>query len=249
MVGRVKRPAVRVLLYHAIGGAGRGPIHRCRVPADRFEAQVGLLARDGYSVVGLETVLAGLQDENAWPDRAVAITFDDGYRSVFNHALPVLKRFGFRATVYVVPGYCLEGGTTSGDIMRDEELLGPDELATLASEGWTVGSHSMTHRRLSSCKPEEVMHELVESQQRLTDLLGKPVDHFSFPHGDWTAELVTQVKRAGYRSGATSREGTNRVGNSPWLLRRIEITPWDSLRVFRWKLEGSYDWLGSLRRG
>lgn len=247
MANRAGRPGVRILLYHAVGGDSGAGVSRYRVPADLFEAQIALLARENYPVIGLDAVVAGLEDGSGWPDRAVAITFDDGYQSVFRNALPLLKRFGFPAAVYVVPGYCLRGGEPFDDLLSSEEPMAPDELASLASEGWTVGSHSMTHRRLSSFEAETAMHELVESRRRLADLVGRPIDHFSFPHGDWTPELVAQARRAGYRSSATSREGANRLTDSPWMLKRIEITPWDTLTVFRRKLDGWYDWLGRLR--
>ncbi|MDA2916283.1 polysaccharide deacetylase family protein [Nitrospinae bacterium AH_259_B05_G02_I21] len=242
-----KPPLVRILLYHAIGPKGRRATARERVPADHFEAQMAYLAREGYSVVGMEAVVAGLQGDAALPERAVAITFDDGYSSVFHHALPLLKRLGFPATVYVVTDYALEGKVPLGGFLSDEEPLGPDELAALIDEGWTIGSHSATHPRLSSCRPEMAMEEFTESRERLAPVVGRPIDHFSAPHGDWTPELAALLKQAGYRSAATSRMGANRVGDNPLSLRRIEITAWDTAAAFRRKLDGSYDWLGLFR--
>lgn len=242
-----KPPLVRILLYHAIGPKGRRAMARDRVSADHFEAQMAYLAREGYSVVGMEAVVAGLQGDAALPERAVAITFDDGYSSVFHHALPPLKRLGFPATVYVVTDYALEGRVPLGGFLSDEEPLGPDELAALIDEGWTIGSHSATHPRLSSCWPEMAMEEFTESRERLAPVVGRPIDHFSAPHGDWTPELAALLKQAGYRSAATSRMGANRVGDNPLSLRRIEITAWDTAAAFRRKLDGSYDWLGLFR--
>jgi peptidoglycan/xylan/chitin deacetylase (PgdA/CDA1 family) len=160
----------------------------------------------------------------------------------------VTRKFGYPATVYVVTDFCLGGKVYPATILEDEEPLCPEELRFLKSEGWSIGSHSRTHRRLARCPLDSAVEELLESRVRLSEALGAPTDHFSFPHGSWSWRLVDQLGKAGYRSGATSVEGINRVGDSPWLIKRIEVTPWDDLDTFRRKLLGWYDWLGWIRR-
>lgn len=239
---------VRILLYHSIGEGNEQAAGRSRIPLDLFASHLEMLVQKKYGVIDLDTVVEGLQTGKVlWPENSVVITFDDGYRTVYRHALPILAQFGLTATVYVVAGHFLDGVSPDSELLTDEAPMSLEELRELVSNGWTVGSHTLTHKRLSHCSPETVMEEVVESRKLLTNLLGRPVHHFSYPHGDWTPDISLQIQRAGYKSAATSVEGLNAIGSNPWELRRIEITPSDNLKVFHRKLTGCYDWLGRLR--
>ena len=131
--------AATVIVYHAIGRYPRGAEQDALyVGADAFAAQLAFLARH-RRVVPLEDVVAGVDEAGA---PAVAITFDDGFRSVLTDALPLLQEHGFPATAFVTTRWIETDG--AGDD-TEHELLDADEVAELARSGVEIGSHGHTH--------------------------------------------------------------------------------------------------------
>jgi peptidoglycan/xylan/chitin deacetylase (PgdA/CDA1 family) len=172
---------VSIIAYHALD-EGPGPI--C-MPAKRFERQVRALHEAGCVALTLGQVVEHVQAGRPFPERSIALTFDDGYRSVHRTALPLLAELGFPATVFPVTGHL--GGHNAWDAasLRAPELplVTEAELGELVSAGWEVGGHTHTHRALPSLCPDEVMAELERSRAVLEDLSGCRVRTFAFPYG------------------------------------------------------------------
>jgi peptidoglycan/xylan/chitin deacetylase (PgdA/CDA1 family) len=119
---------------------------------------------------------------------------------------------GFGATFYVVAGFLGRPG-----------CLNVAQLRELAGLGFEIGSHSMTHRLLSDLDAVALRHEIVDSKDRLQQLLGGPVHHFACPGGRVSHAALKLAKEAGYLSLATSQAGLNGVGDDAFRLRRIAI--------------------------
>src|SRR3989338_5334805 len=113
----------------------------------------------------------------------VAITFDDGHRSDVEIALPLLKKFGFSATFFPVVHHINKEGYVSWE-----------EIHLLNKEGHMIGSHGLTHRRMSKLTRDEVQHELQASKEVLEKELENTVGLFSFPYGDFTQDVLTLVR-------------------------------------------------------
>ena len=142
----------------------------------------------------------------------VAITFDDGCESDLTAAAPALEEAGFRATFYLVAGFLGQPG-----------YLSPRQARELAERGFEVGCHSMTHRFLTDLNPAELRHEMVEAKQKLEEILGSPVVHFSCPGGRWNCRVAETAKEAGYESVATSRIGMNTMSSGRFQLARMAV--------------------------
>ncbi|MBN8507169.1 MAG: polysaccharide deacetylase family protein [Burkholderiales bacterium] len=236
-------PRCVILMYHVIGMPRGAAESRLCCPPENFVRQMECLSRDGWNVIPLsEYVLASARNRPV-PERSAVITFDDGTACTHEQALPVLKRFGFPATVFVVSG--LIGGrnewmTRLGHPER--RMLTAGQLRELDREGVTIGSHTVNHVRLAGLDGARLGAELVESRQQLEDILGKPVLHFAFPYGSRDASATRAVREAGYESACTTRAGLNRPGADPFALHRTEIMGGDSLVQFKFKLRiGSHD--------
>ncbi len=190
-----------------------------------------LLREGGWNVIDVSTLLAGLDDQDAWPPNAVLITFDDGYRSNLEVAAPVLSRFGYPAVIFVPTQFIGGCNAFDADIQYEprEIICGWDELFELERNGVSVQSHGVSHRRLSELSPGEQEHELSASKSVLESELGKPVELFSFPYGDGggaprtTADLLA---RCGYRGACLYGGGPMQlpVGDR-FRLTRVAVGP------------------------
>jgi peptidoglycan/xylan/chitin deacetylase (PgdA/CDA1 family) len=185
------RPAV--LMYHAVGHAAEDPFGLYVTP-QRFAAQLATLARLGLRGVSLADL--GDAEQRGEAGGLVGITFDDGYRDVLTHALPALRRHGFGATFYAVSG--LLGGTNAWDPPPRRELVSTSDLWRLAADGYEIGSHSVSHRRLAGLEPEVLRHEVADSRSALAALLGEPPRTFCYPYGSVDAAAARAVAEAGY---------------------------------------------------
>ncbi len=191
---------IPVLLYHKIGMPPSGVRNpRTWVTPERFTWQMRYLFRRGFRCITPEALAAHYRGEKEADPNAVLITFDDGSRSCFTEALPVMRSFGFTATVFIVSSQL--GGRAGWDRNPDhpdDELLTVQQIHELVKSGWSIGAHSVTHRRLTDLQPDEVETEVRSSKQHLEKALGMPIRTFAYPYGAYAVEHLEMVRKAGY---------------------------------------------------
>jgi peptidoglycan/xylan/chitin deacetylase (PgdA/CDA1 family) len=201
------------LMYHEIEQPGRATVSsaagylRYVVAEADFRQHLAALRRGNWSVASVGDALEGLGG-----DRRVALTFDDGAATDRWLAAPLLREHGFGATFYVVAGWLGRRGQASAA-----------ELRELAGMGFEIGSHSMTHPRLTDLDAAALGHEIAGSKDLLEQRLGTAVHHFACPGGRVSRAVVRAAKEAGYRSLATSVAGLNAAGADAFGLRRLAI--------------------------
>ncbi len=194
----MKTPPV-VLSYHLIDR--RFDFGITWVTPRQFERQMAWLAEAGYRTLSLS---ACLQPEFQLPPKAVVITFDDGYRALMKHVLPVLQRFGFVATVFPVAGFVGEQNRWDYNLFwRRMWHLDWNELRELLAAGWEVGSHSMRHAYLPALSREELLDDLARSREVFEQGLQIPIRHLSLPFGRGNVRVLECALQAGYESVAT----------------------------------------------
>lgn len=206
-----------VLTYHKFGPRPRrARLGGLYLGAPLFAAQVRSLARAGFAFASpgeFTTRPAGT---------AVALTIDDGFESVREHALPILVSLGARATLYLVADRL--GGTNDWEIAQGEVAAGlMDDSGVrewLAAGQW-IGAHSLTHPWLTRLNPGLAREEIAASRKRLEDRFGVPVTDFCYPYGDWNPGVRDLVREAGYRTATTTDFGVNLASTPPLELRRI----------------------------
>ncbi|MCW5620729.1 MAG: polysaccharide deacetylase family protein [Burkholderiales bacterium] len=228
-------PAVSILMYHQVGRFKRPKAHRslyCDV--DRFAAQMAYLKYAGYRVLSLEQARLGLFQEGDLPPRSVVLTFDDGYQNFADYAWPILRRHGFTATVFLVSTAL---GRQAPWLSQEEApLMDASTIRMLRAEGASFGSHTRTHRRLSTLSEEEMHDEIFNSRIEIEQLLGEPVPDFCYPYGDYDRRSRDLVIEAGYRTGLTCIRGSANVSDNAYELTRKAISYGDNLVGFFWKL-------------
>lgn len=237
MLGALRRPRIPILYYHEVGAERSKHVV---TPAD-FEAQLDLLSGEGFEPLSLDDLAAIYTRARRAPARGVVLTFDDGRAGVRDHAAPALARRGWPAALYLVTGW-LDGGTIP-EIERYSGFVGWRDLPELAAAGFTLGSHTVSHRALKRLPPEEIEAEVAGSRRRLEDALGRAVDHFSFPYGRRSREAARAVRDAGYRTAVVTGERTNGDLARLHRLFRLRVDGRASLAAFRTRL------LAATRRG
>lgn len=174
----------------------------------------------------------------------IGLTFDDGYEDFLDTALPVLKRFGFSATVFAVAGRLGEENSWEhrGEPTPRLRLLDAEGIREVSRQGMEVGSHTMSHPRLSGLDAGTLDTELNESRRVLGVILGTPVEGFCYPYGNLDGAAVQAVRRAGYAYGcATKKQVENDVYDWPRIFagqRDFSLKLWLKLkglsRFTRW---------------
>ena len=247
--GRGGRPGVRILLYHAIVEIPpRADRWRMSVPPALFAAHLAWLRRHGYTVVSLAEAVEMVQGARPMADKAVAITFDDGFRDALLRAYPILERAQVPAAVFVVAGSlgAPEPFPWLDNRAAFDRPLAWEELQQLVSDPLvSVGSHTWSHQVLSGLPLEEQDRELAQSKATIEARLGRPVRWCAYPYGhagSFSLETIECVKRLGFEAACANVMGVNHAGDSPWALKRTRIGWEDQLWRFRLKMAGAYDW-------
>lgn len=230
--GGSHRPGLRILMYHAVGTPIEGDVRGLyTMTTSRFATHVRHLI-EGYSgrLVPLEQAALTRVES-----LRVAVTFDDGYRDNLSVAAPLLVEACVPFTVFV---------TTGPVAARKSGFLNPDDLRELAGlPGVSIGSHSVTHPRLSECNDRQLSEELGGSKEYLEDLLGIEVASLSYPHGAVTRRVLDAARMAGYRIAASSRFDINHYTRDQMMLCRTDIWAQDDRFILEQKLRGDWDWI------
>jgi peptidoglycan/xylan/chitin deacetylase (PgdA/CDA1 family) len=209
-----------------------------------FEQQIRFLRENGYSSITLGEAVNSIGAHKNRP-KTVVITFDDGFRDFYTEACPVLLRYGFSATVFVVTA--LAGGSQGQ--FHGKDCLSWKEIRELRSQGIEFGSHTVNHPELEFMEPAAIEDEISQSKQAIEDQIGEPVRSFAYPYAfpelnfRLTSFLARTLERLGYQNGVSTILGTAHAGSNRFFLPRLPVNTWDDSRLFQAKLEGGYDWL------
>lgn len=238
---RVINGGLRVLTYHRVRPDADDP--RSITP-QRFREHLTVL-KEGWRIVSLDEVLAAIEGDKPLPDKAVLITFDDGYADLYDYAMPLLSEFKFPAVVFMLARYVGRIGRTYSEANYPEApFLSAMQLREMNEAGIEIGSHGLWHVPLSHLPLKEAEKEVRDSKQILSEILGKEVRAFSYPWGragDFSDEHVKMVARVGYRIAFTMLHGLNSPPFHRFRLRRCHVYPWDDASLFKAILEGRFD--------
>jgi peptidoglycan/xylan/chitin deacetylase (PgdA/CDA1 family) len=204
------------------------------MPEDAFEWQMAFLARK-RQVVPLEWVVVGRLPRGR---PAVAITFDDGYRSFLTTAAPILRRYEFPATVFVPTAWI-------GDRMRwepqppsaiDLEIMTAEEIAACQQLGYEIGSHGHAHAHMAGLEPVQAHSDVSDSIERLTAILGQKPRYLAYPWGEHSPAVRQAAERVGFEAAFS----INQLDRGVYARERVAIRRSDPRLVFEAKTSGRY---------
>jgi peptidoglycan/xylan/chitin deacetylase (PgdA/CDA1 family) len=219
------------LMYHEIESVNRKPSStdpgylRYVISDSDFRSQMELLKGRKFSIqsVGKSLGLSGAESK-----RTISISFDDGCETDLTIAAPILNEFGFLATFYVVAGFVGKSG-----------YLTPSQLRELSGLGFEIGCHSMTHSFLSDLDEKGLQFEIHDAKQRLEDIVGRTVEHYSCPGGRYDKRVPKFAIEAGFKSVATSYIGENDSATDAYRLLRVALLRDTPLSTFESYVVGS----------
>jgi peptidoglycan/xylan/chitin deacetylase (PgdA/CDA1 family) len=183
-----------VFMYHSIALYHEDPFEVTMTP-QRLQQQMRWLRARGLRGVSVAELLAAVAEGRA--RRLVGLTFDDGYQDFVTNALPILQRFDFTATVFVLGGR-LGGANAWSRPGPHKALLTATQVREVSEAGMEVGSHGLEHPSLPDVDDTRLHAEIVRSREILGELLGRPIAGFAYPYGHLDARVVAAVRAARY---------------------------------------------------
>jgi len=216
---------IPILMYHSVGK----DCSIC-VSEERFSQQMEFLFKKKYKIISLDELVRFIK-ENKRPKKIVVITFDDGYENNYTNAYPILKKYNFKATVFMIINK-----------IGERDYLTKEQLKELEKNKISIESHTLNHRYLPDSNREGKFLEIFKSKEVLENILGKRVNFISYPAGGFNSETQRLVKNAGYKAAFTTNRGIKRSKNNSdlYALKRIKITDKDSSFKFGIKISGFY---------
>jgi len=172
-----------------------------------LEAELKYLKDHGYRTVLLDVLIDAFDKGVPLPPKAVALTFDDGWRDQFRNAFPLLKKYGMVGSFFIPVGW-----------VGHSKVMGWTELRELADAGMGVGTHGYLHWHFDTIHGWALDREIVQTKKTMEQHLGRPVDVIAYPGGYYNAEAIGVVKAAGYKLALTTK---HRIGQSAAL--RFEV--------------------------
>ena len=219
-----------ILCYHKMEAVPPGArIKGLYLEPALFRRQIGELAQAGFSFV----------TPGASPkEKPITITFDDGFVSNLQSAVPVMREFGCRAINYLVADRI--GQTSDWEAAEGGEarpLMDEFQVREWMAAGNWIGAHTCTHPRLSRIPRNQAKEEIVSSRKKLEDRFGIPITHFAYPYGDYDDVVVDMVREAGFQTACTMDRGVNDQSADPFRLKRWTARyPSRTIRALFYKL-------------
>jgi glycosyltransferase involved in cell wall biosynthesis/peptidoglycan/xylan/chitin deacetylase (PgdA/CDA1 family) len=239
-----------ILMYHTFGKPGEPP-SRYVIPVRRFARQMAWLKWRRYHVLSLEEFLRYRCEHSLPPARSVVITIDDGYADTRTFAYPILHRYGFPATIFLVSQ--LVGATNQWDgygELAGRPLLSWSDIREMRHNGIHFGAHSRTHVWLTTLPPSAAEDEVDGSRVDLERELALPIRTYAYPYGEYDQMTQTIAERSGFLGACSASEGVNDPAVSRYALRRIEVRGTHGLAAFALTLAaGKTRALSALWRG
>lgn len=209
---------VPVLMYHSIPSKKGNDIQMSK---DTFREQMKFLKDNGYITLTLDDIYNFLESNKEIPVKSVAITFDDGYVDNYTNAFPILKEFGFKATIFYITS------NTSNPACLSEA-----ELKEMQGYGIDIESHTVNHEHLSSLSYAKQLETLKGSKDYLEKLLDKKINFIAYPYGEYNKDTLKAVKEAGYTMALTSAGRWSYKTDGIYTLERVYISASADLKTF-----------------
>jgi len=229
---KIDETIVPILTYHKFC-TGESP-DAYTINIKRFEEQMAYLENNGYSVISITQLLKCIEN-NFFPEKPVVITIDDGFKSVYNLAFPVLKQYQFPATLFLYTDF----------IANDPHQLSWQEIREMIDGGMEIGSHTLSHCNLLNMKQNEshmdylkrIDKEMTLSRAILERNTGSSVQSFAYPYGVYSQQIQMLAKQAGYQALLNVNSMNNSIPINAHSLNRQIIPAGFSIKQFKFLLQ------------
>lgn len=210
-IDRVNGTKILVLNYHKVDNMD---ISLSVLPKD-FDRQMKYLKDNNFHTITPQEMYAALTEGEELPENPVVITFDDGYYDNYKYAYPILKKYGFKGTIFVVTSFLDRG---------QQGYITWGQAQEMESSGViNIESHTVTHSSMTEQTDEQLRYEMAESKRDIEQRLGKTVDFIAYPTGTFNLHIASLVKEAGYKGAFTIKYGNVDRASNLFALERVPI--------------------------
>jgi peptidoglycan/xylan/chitin deacetylase (PgdA/CDA1 family) len=208
------------------------------VSPEIFAIQMKYLKENNYDVIPLSELVNVIKNRKKYSRKIVAITFDDGYANNFLYAFPILSKYNFPATIFLI----------TNKVGESKEFVNWDQVRLMAKNGITFGAHTRNHAYLPDVRdPGKLRDEICGSKTDIERNIGCQVNFFCYPVGGFNGSVVKTVKEAGYEAAFTTNRGMDKFNKNLFELQRIKIM--NKPFHFRIQLSGYYNLLREVKKG
>jgi len=208
---------VPVLVYHHIANhAGAW-----YVSPRRFEQELAWLSGHDFHTVSLDAYITAMETGDALPPNSIVLTFDDGYADAYTDAFPLLRKYSFTGTFFVITG-----------VVGWPSFLTWDQIIEMQNAGMEIGAHTVHHPFLTKLSLQQAQYEIEQSRLDLVEHLPTPPTVFAYPYNDHNAEIVSMVQTAGFRGAVVVAKHRGDAIRSAFEIPRITIGSGERLKIF-----------------
>ena len=243
-VHRLRREVPIVMYHRFIRDDSEKGIHGTYLHVNMLEKHLKLLKRLGYRTLTFADLAdQGLASRLTPDSKYIIITVDDGYRDNYELLFPLLKKYGFKAVIYLVTGERFNRWDVEqpGNPEKRVELMTPEQIKEMADSGLVeFGGHTLTHPHLDTLSREEQRREIADNKAQLEQLLGRPLASFAYPFGSHNEDSKALARELGYPFAVATNSGPLAMHEDPYQIRRIAIFPRTDVFGLWRKIKGDY---------
>lgn len=212
---------IPVLTYHSIDNSNSV----ISVSVVNFKKQVSFLKQKGYKTYSLLEIVNHIKRGTFFPTKGIVITFDDGYKNNYTEAFPILKKYGYTATIFLTTGRCGKSNSwpNQDPSIPQLSMLSWEEIREMSRYGIDFGAHTTNHPDLTQIAIDRTKLELIESKEAIEAQIDQPVELFSYPFGRFNKEIQDVTKTA-FKGAIATTPGKINTKSDIYALERINLT-------------------------
>jgi peptidoglycan/xylan/chitin deacetylase (PgdA/CDA1 family) len=200
------------------------------------------LKNNGFRTISLDKYIDCIKGNKPSPSKSFVLTFDDGYLNFLSEVLPILRQYGFTATIFLTTGYI--GGSCEWikeDSVPKLKMLRWKDIIQLKGAGISFGVHTVNHPYMTELTDKEMTYEILECKKLLEQKIEKPMTFFCYPYGDYDERVLNMVKKNGFHAACSVDWGVKNNLRSLFALKRVTIGPVTTLSYVKFIFSGFYD--------
>ncbi len=205
---------IRAFIYHHFGKQDKYP--STSVSVKQFRNHLEYFKKHDYTVLPLGKALNRMYSGGDLPEKTAVLTIDDGYRSIWENAVPLLDEYGYKATIFVPTSHV--GG---------DNYLSWEQVAELQKKGHEIGNHSHSHPYFLNSDSGKIAEAFEADLEKAHDLfrrhLGSVPDIYAYPFGEYHPEMFAVLEKYGYRAAAAQKSGVIYRGSEKFALPRFPM--------------------------